>query len=243
MSSKRRTTIAIVTVFDLLAACAMPEFMNRPHGPTIPSKDTFNVLTYNTLHGLEVGRFWVRPGESRRRTAIDSTSRFSTQAGAAGLILLQEVNPLPQMAENYVQTLRVFGLSYEEVHQVYACGLNVFDLGLVPGLNNGLVILVKEPLRIRKLAGVKLSGGIGGCADHWGIQFGELRYAVIAEVTNPVTDMSYLVATAHLHSGIERDAHVLDQLMEAHRQGRLHHYEELMYELFRTRSDAWGSST
>ena len=232
MSSKRRTTIAIVTVFGVLTACAMPEFMNRPHEPTAPSPDTFKVLTYNTLHGLEVGRFWVWQGESRaeRSNRFHLTLQHLRQA-QPDIILLQEVNPLPQMAEDYVQALQGFGLSYEEIHQVDACGLDFFDLGLVPGLNNGLVILAKEPLRIRKLAGVKLSGSIGGCADHWGIQFGELRYAVIAEVTNPVTDMSYLVATAHLHSGIERDAHVLHQLMEAHRQGRLHHYEELMHEL------------
>ena len=232
MNGKRRATTAIVIVFGLSMACAMPELMNRPHGPTAPSPDTFKVLTYNTLHGLEVGRFWVRPSESpgEHSNRFNLTLQHLKQA-QPDIILLQEVNPLPQMADEYVHALHRLGLSYTEVHQVDACGLDVFDLGLVPGLNNGLVILAKEPLRIRKLAGVKLSGGIGGCDDHWGIQFGELRYAVIAEVTSPVTDMSYLVATAHLHSGIERDAHVLHKLMEAHQQGRLHHYEQVMKEL------------
>ena len=226
------STIVIVTVSCLVAACAIPEFMKRPHKTGVSFPDTFTVLTYNALHGLEVGRFWVRPGESpeQRSNRFHLTLQHLSQA-QPDIILLQEVNPLPQMADDYLQALQKLGLWYTEVHQVDACGLDLFDLGLVPGLNNGLVILVKEPLHIRKLAGVKLSGGIGGCADHWGIQFGELRYGVIAEVTNPRTDMSYLVATAHLHSGIERDSHVLHELMEAHRQGRLHHYEQLMNEL------------
>ena len=43
--------------------------------------------------------------------------------------------------------------------------------------------------------------------------------------------MTYLVATMHLHSGIERDAKVLHQLMEAHSQGHLQHYDQLMAEL------------
>ena len=59
------------------------------------------------------------------------------------------------------------------------------------------------------------------------MQFGKLRYALLAEVTAPTTGMTFLVATMHLHSGIERDARVLQELMEAHSQGRLQHYDQL----------------
>ena len=94
-----------------------------------------------------------------------------------------------------------------------------------------MVILAKAPLTIRKLDGLKLSGPLGGCGDYAGVQSGVLRYALLAEVKDPATGMTYLVATMHLHSGIERDAKVLHELMEAHSQGHLQHYDQLMAEL------------
>ncbi|MBA2252297.1 MAG: hypothetical protein H0W13_06270 [Nitrospirales bacterium] len=182
MSNHHISKSALVMMCCLATACTTPEIIKRHHGTAASASDTFTVLTYNTLHGLEVGRFWVWPGESRaERTGRFNITLHHLTDTQPDIMLLQEVNPLPHMAEEYVRALHRLGLSYTEVHQVDACSLDVLDLGLVPGLNNGLVILAKEPLRIRKLAGVKLSGGIGGCGDHWGIQFGELRYAVIAE--------------------------------------------------------------
>lgn len=211
----------------------MPGFM-RPGPESGSPSDTFTVLSYNALHGLEVGRFWVRPGESSEQRAARFQLRIEQLAEVQpDLILLQEVNPLPDMAEDYVRALQLHGLEYTEVHQVDACGVRLPGVALLPGLNNGLVILAKAPLGLRKLEGVKLSGGPGGCRDSVGIQFGELRYALIAEVLAPATQMTYLVATMHLHSGIERDAKVLHELMEAHSQGRLHQYETLMEELER----------
>ena len=146
------------------------------------------------------------------------------------LALLQEVNPLPHMAERYVEALKARGLHYSQVHQVDACGLRLPGFALLKVLNNGLVILAKAPLLLQRLDGLKLSG-TGGCHDQVGWQLGELRYALIAEVTSPATQAKYLVSTAHLHSGIERDMYFLHALMEAHQQGRLHHYDHLMVAL------------
>ncbi len=218
----------------LLTACsAMPGFMRPAPAPLPPPPDTFKVLTYNTLHGLEVKKFWVSRVESNEQRAARFTLRIEQLAAAQpDLILLQEVNPLPAMAQDYVRALKQRGLDYAEVHQVDACGLRLAPgLAILPGLNNGLVILAKRPLQIRKLEGLKLSGPIGGCRDYVGAQFGELRYALLAEVMFPATGTTYLVATMHLHSGIERDAKVLHDLMEAHSQGRLQHYDQLMAQL------------
>ncbi len=230
-----RIFLPILLVSCLLTACAMPGFVRTgPEPPSRPS-DTFKVLTHNALHGLEVDRFWVRRAEAPEAHRARFRRRIEGLAHAQpDLILLQEVNPFPQMAVDYVQALQSFGLTYSEVHQVDSCGLSLAPgLALLPGLNNGLVILAKAPLQIRKFEGVKLSGGIGRCTDSWGVQFGEFRYALIAEVTNPGSQMRYLVATAHFHSGIERDARILHELMEVHRQGRLIRYDDLMGELVR----------
>ena len=181
------------------------------------------VLTYNTLHGLEVGRYSVRPGESEE----EHVARLALQiehmtAAAPDLMLLQEVNPLPGRARMYVDGLKKSGLDYDEVHQVDACGVRLIgNVAVVPGLNNGLVVLAKAPLRIRKLEGLKLSGGIGGCRDSTGVQFGELRYALIAEIENPATQRKILAVSLHLHSGIERDEYFTQRIIVAQHEGRI----------------------
>jgi endonuclease/exonuclease/phosphatase family metal-dependent hydrolase len=197
--------------------------------PDPPTRtDSFTVLTYNTLHGLFVERFWVRPGEMLEQQMARFNLRVDQLAAARpDLALLQEVNPLPHMAERYVEALKARGLEYSQVHQVDACGLRLPGVALLKELNNGLVILAKAPLRLRKVDGLKLSG-TGSCHDQVGWQLGELRYALIAEVESPATHSKYLVSTAHLHSGIERDMYLLHTLLDAHEQGRLHHYDHLM---------------
>jgi endonuclease/exonuclease/phosphatase family metal-dependent hydrolase len=225
--------LVIGTMAWLLTGCqAMPGFMSPPAQPMVPPA-TFKVLTYNTLHGLEISKLWVRQVETDEQHRVRFTLRIEQLAKAQpDVILLQEVNPLPARAEDYVESLERQGLHYAEVHQVDACGLRLAPgLAILPGLNNGLVILAKAPLTIRKLDGLKLSGPFGGCGDYAGVQFGELRYALLAEVTDTTTGMTYLVATMHLHSGIERDAKVLHELMEAHSQGYIKHYGQLMAEL------------
>ena len=215
----------------LLWGCSSaPPASDRPPD-SLSRADTFKVLTYNTLHGLQVERFWVRPGEMLEQQLARFNLRVDQLAETQpDLALLQEVNPLPHMAERYVEALKARGLHYSQVHQVDACGLRLPGFALLKVLNNGLVILAKAPLLLQRLDGLKLSG-TGGCHDQVGWQLGELRYALIAEVTSPATQAKYLVSTAHLHSGIERDMYFLHALMEAHQQGRLHHYDHLMVAL------------
>jgi endonuclease/exonuclease/phosphatase family metal-dependent hydrolase len=115
---------------------------------------------------------------------------------------------------------------------VDACGIRLgLGLGLVPGLNNGLAVLAKSPLRLRKLVGLKLSGGFGGCRDVVGFQTGELRYALIAEVENPATRGKILAVSLHLHSGIERNEYFIQQIREAKEQGQLQdpeHFDKVL---------------
>jgi endonuclease/exonuclease/phosphatase family metal-dependent hydrolase len=217
----------VSTAFLLWGCSSTPPTSDRSPS-SVPQSDTFTVLTYNTLHGLMVERFWVRPGELLEQQLARFNLRVDQLAAARpDLALLQEVNPLPHMAERYVEALKGRGLDYTQVHQVDACGLRLPGVALLKDLNNGLVILAKAPLQLRKLDGLKLSG-TGSCHDQVGWQLGELRYGLIAEVASPTTQSKYLVSTAHLHSGIERDMYFLHSLKEAHQQGRLHHYDHLM---------------
>ena len=200
-SMNRCRLLVIGTMAWLLTGCqAMPGFMKPAPQPFAPPT-TFKVLTYNTLHGLEVSKLWVRQVETDEQHRARFTLHIKQLAEAQpDVILLQEVNPLPAMAYDYMEALKQQGLRYTEVHQVDACGLRLAPgLAILPGLNNGLVILVKAPLTILKLNGLKLSGPLGRCGDYAGVQFGELRYALLAEVTDPATVMTYLVATMHMH--------------------------------------------
>src|SRR4030095_13400369 len=93
-------------------------------------------------------------------------------------------------------------------------------LAVVPGLNNGLAVLAKTPLKVRKVEGLKLSGGFGRCDDYMGFQTGELRYALIAEGENPNTRRKLLTVSLHLHSGIERNAFFIRKIDEAVQAGK-----------------------
>ncbi|BCA53095.1 hypothetical protein W02_02350 [Nitrospira sp. KM1] len=194
--------------------------MREPAGKPMPQ---VKVLTYNTLHGLEPGGLTVKASESKEvhQARLDLQFR-QLSVIKPDVMLLQEVNPLPEMAETYVSALQGLGLQYTEVHQVDACGVRLAPgLAVVPGLNNGLAVLVKAPLRLRKVEGLKLSGGFGRCDDYMGLQTGELRYALIAEVENPETGKKLLAVSLHLHSGIERNAFFIRKINEAVEQGRV----------------------
>jgi len=195
--------------------------------------DTFTVLTYNAWHGLDTGEFWVTASETPAQHEARLQFQVAQMAAARpDLILLQEVNPLPAQAERYVRALAGLGLEYDAAHQVDACGIRLRgDAALIPGLNNGLVILARRPLQLRKLTGLKLSGDLGRCDSASGLQLEELRYALIGDVTIPETGQHYLVASTHLHSGIEAGAAFLATLERAHRAGHLPRYPEFKWEI------------
>jgi endonuclease/exonuclease/phosphatase family metal-dependent hydrolase len=217
----------LLVLSSFLWACAKVTTSTTVPDPTGHPLERFSVLTYNVLHGLEAGRFWVRQGESTEERMERLTLQLEQLARKRpDVVLLQEVNPLPAMAKAYVDGLKSFGLQYDEVHQVDACGIRLgLGPGLVPSLNNGLAVLAKSPLRLRKVVGLKLSGSFGGCRDAVGFQTGEFRYALIAEVENPATRGKFLAVSLHLHSDIERNEYFIQQIREAKEQGQLQNPE------------------
>jgi endonuclease/exonuclease/phosphatase family metal-dependent hydrolase len=178
--------------------------------------ETFKVLTYNVLHGFHVGPFWVTLTE----TPEIQKARFQLQVNqmaeaAPDIILLQEVNPLPKRAEEYVEALSKFGLEYSEVHQVDNCGLRMSkNKAIIPDLNNGTVTLVKKEYRLNRIKGLKILGSFGMCRSTRGFQLQELRYALISEITWPGSGAKYLVANVHKHSSFDNSTKFLQQVKE-----------------------------
>lgn len=235
------TSLVTAGTLVLLQSCAplLPEqtepLFSSPSAEVLP--ESFTVVTWNAWHGLDTGEFWVTPAE----TSEENQARLQlqvTQLAAAqpDVIFLQEVNPLPQRALAFVEGLKAQGLSYRQVHQVDACGIRRRGgQGLIPGLNNGLVILAKEELQLKKLDGLKLSGDVGRCESTSGYQLEELRYGLIGEITLPGTGVKYLVVSTHLHSGLEAGSPFLDQVGILHQRGQFSHYPQLQWTIDQSR--------
>ena len=116
----------LLACISLLEGCSGIGLEPRVHEENANRMSRFSVLTYNTLHGLEVGRYSVRPGESEEEHAARLAIQIKQMTAAAlDLMLLQEVNPLPEAAMAYVDGLKKSGLDYDEVHQVDACGVRL----------------------------------------------------------------------------------------------------------------------
>ena len=240
MISGYKTALAAFCVF-IASACtplASPLYKVGPLGvPPGAGPETFTVLTYNAWHGLNTGEFWVTPSELPEIN--QGRLKFQTELiGAArpDIVLLQEINPLPARADQLVQALADLGMAYDALHQVDACGIRIRgDTALIPGLNNGLMILARHELHLRKITGLKLSGDLGRCDSASGIQLEELRYALIADVTIPETGQHYLLASTHLHSGFEAGTPFLERLERAHGAGYLSRYPDFRWEIDQSR--------
>lgn len=225
----------------MVVSCAgSPPSVPGPDDSTfVPGRtpDTFQIVTYNALHGLATARFGVSPGE----TPDQNETRFGLVVAQLArerpdVVLLQEVNPLPQRAERYVSALKAHGLEYTEAHQVDACGVRATEEhALFPELNNGLVILAKSELQLQKLTGLKLSGDLGKCQSTSGIQLEELRYGLIAEIRMPGSKAKYLLASTHLHSGFEAGTPFLRTLSDLHREGRFQRYAHFKWDIDQSR--------
>ena len=218
-----RIAVIVLVLCASASGCTGSIHQAPDREPTGTPMSRFRVLTYNTLHGLEPSGLTVKASESKeaRQARLDLQFR-QLSVIQPDVMLLQEVNPLPEMADRYVAAMKSFGLQYAAVHQVDACGVRLGPgLAVVPGLNNGLAVLAKAPLLLRKVEGLKLSGGFGRCDDYMGFQTGELRYALIAEVENPNTGRKLLTVSLHLHSGIERNAFFIQKINEAVEQGKV----------------------
>jgi endonuclease/exonuclease/phosphatase family metal-dependent hydrolase len=211
-----------LTILISAGACTGPIQQTAGREPSGKPMERFTILTYNTLHGLAPSGLTVKASESKevRQARLDLQFR-QLSVIQPDVMLLQEVNPLPEMAERYVTAMKGIGLQYSSVHQVDACGVRLAPgLAVVPGLNNGLAVLAKAPLQLRKVIGLKLSGGFGRCDDYMGFQTGELRYSLISEVENPNTGRKILAASLHLHSDIERNAFFIQKINQAVEDGK-----------------------
>ncbi len=179
----------------LTALCALGEpsaFADTDSGQTL------RVLTFNVWHGRrqpdENESRKVFPGEDDER----KERRFAWQIEEIqrldpDVLLLQEVNPNQREARRYARAL-----GYDEIHKVTSCGVHLGKLLKIPkNVNEGLAILAKPELGLRRVGSKRLSGN-ARCTATFGLQTRESRYVLMGEIR--AAGRKLLVASTHLFS-------------------------------------------
>ncbi len=89
-------------------------------------------------------------------------------------------------------------LGYDEIHKVASCGIHLGKILKIPrNVNEGIAILARAKLKLRRVGKKRLSGN-ASCSATWGFQTKESRYALFGEIT--VEGRRVLLATTHLPS-------------------------------------------
>ena len=188
----------------LTVACGWPELSPKPEDK---QAITLKVINYNLWHGLGTGllkREEIDPEEHK-------TQRFAEQIRLLkqekpDILFLQELGSVFSQSEEIAEKL---GMSHTE--QRTNCGTSVFGVGLPVNLNIGIAILVRPPLKIQKILGLKLSGPPGFCSSYLTFQYAEFRYALFALAYHPKYG-SFLLVNTHLHHGVEWSAELREQI-------------------------------
>jgi endonuclease/exonuclease/phosphatase family metal-dependent hydrolase len=186
MSRTRALICPLLTTLLLASASARAQAVSPP---------PLEVLTFNVWHGLRSGESHKSfPGEDperkQRRLArqIEELERL-----APDVLFFQEVNPNQPLARWYAEQL-----GYDEIHKVTSCGLHLGAIYKIPkNVNEGLAILAKPELGLRRVGKKRLSGN-AKCSATWGLQTKESRYALFGEIT--VAGRKVLLVTTHLYS-------------------------------------------
>ena len=188
-------------------ACSYPKNFPQPENP---EKLTLKVINYNVWHGLGGSGFFKRDviePEGHKEKRFQELIRL-LKPEQADILFLQELNPVASQAQKIAQEL---GMSY--VFQNTNCGISVLGMGFPVNLDMGIAILVRPPLQIKKIVGLKLSGPSGSCNPYLTFQYAEFRYALFALAYHPNYG-SFVLANTHFHHGVEWSPQVRDQLKE-----------------------------
>jgi len=170
----------------LLVACLLLTGTARAAEP-----ESLRVLTLNAWHGLRSGESKTKfPGEAPERKQLRVEWQLQEiRRLEPDLVLLQEVNPNQREARKYAEAL-----GYDEIHKVTSCGIHLPPIKIPKNMNEGLAILARPGLALRRVGTKRLTGD-AACTATYGFQTKESRYALFGELR--IGDRRVLVATTH----------------------------------------------
>ena len=197
----------------LTGACGWPGSFPKPENPQAV---TLKIINYNLWHGLGEGflkREELEPS-SHKKKRFQQQMRLLKEA-KPDILFLQEVNPVSSLPGKIAKELGMAA-----VFQNTNCGVSFLGLGLPINLDMGIAILVRSPLKIKKIQGLKLSGPPGFCNPYLTFQYAEFRYALFALAHHPQYG-SFLLANTHFHHGVEWSDPVREKIKDWETSGVL----------------------
>ena len=162
---------------------------------------SLKVLTINVWSGLDyIGTLKMGEYETAERRELRFRSLVTQVKDLSpDVIFIQEANPVGKYAARLAEAL-----SMEEIHQVVNAGIRVGSLGMPVNLREGLAILAKPGLSLRKTAAWKLSGPPGIHSDIVSFLLSEVVLALVGKLTVEGEDV-YLV-NVHLAASPRKPA-------------------------------------
>lgn len=141
--------------------------------------DTVRVLTINVWSGLDyVGTLSMGEYESPKTRELRFLGLLNGIRDAQpDIIYLQEANPVGAFSRRLADSL-----GYDAIWQVCNAGLKIAGCGIPSNLNEGVAILAKPELKLRRERAVKLSGPFGLHGNLFSLQFGEVIIVLDASV-------------------------------------------------------------
>jgi len=184
---------AIIGLLLALAATALPAGAAAPR---------LRVLTINAWSGLDYvgsgsfGEYEPKERRERRHARLVEGIR----ALDPDIIFLQEMNPVGRAAGRLAAEL-----GFTAIHQVENGGIKLGPLGLPSNFKEGMAILARPSLGLRRKDAWKLSGPFGLFGDVVTFHFDEAVFALVGKVTIGETPV-YLVNTHLIASAADDDA-------------------------------------
>ena len=155
--------------------------------------DTLKVLTINVWSGLDYKGLFksgeyeiVDRREARFRSLVTQVKKLSPD-----VIFVQEANPVDRYAAKLASALDM-----DEVHQVVNGGKRIGSWGIPVNLKEGLVILARSDLSLKKVDAWKLSGTWGIHTDFISFHHTEAVIALVAKITANHQDI--ILVNVHL---------------------------------------------
>ena len=200
--------------FFLIIGCGYPKNFSKPEKP---QNISLKIINYNIWHGLGEGFFKreeLEPDSYKKKRYQEQIKLLKT--AKPDILFLQELNPVGSLSKKIAKELGML-----RVFQNTNCGLSVLGLDLIPiNLDMGISILVRPPLKIKKIMGLKLSGPFGACNPYLTFQYTEFRYALFALAYHP-NHGSILLANTHFHHGVEWSPPVREKINSWEKEGIL----------------------
>jgi endonuclease/exonuclease/phosphatase family metal-dependent hydrolase len=198
---RRRQRLMVILAAGLLVVPAL-----RGHSDPAPR---LRILTINTWSGLDYqgfARFGEYEPEARREM------RFAVLVGQIktlnpDVIFIQEAN----FAGRYARRL-ADALGFTEIHQVVNGGIKLGPLGLPSNLKEGMAILARPALNLRRQDIWKLSGPFGFYGDFLTVHFSEAIFSLVGKVI--LNDTPLYLVNVHLVASAPRDELLFSRFRE-----------------------------